>query len=150
MTYAEISILRELIALRRAGAIAAVRCDAGRSSARCCCAKSLPPIGRKSGLRPCHSPKRQTPIARIGWHRAKTPGSRDTKTGTHTTHKRAAVGLGAQRFPGERPAGNSPLICGGSHPSGCAGLRAGCASLHRCKWRQGQSRHSAPKLGGCQ
>lgn len=75
--------------------------------------------------------------------RAKTPGSRDKSTGTHTTPK-VAVGLGAQRFPGERPAGNSPLICGGSHPSGCAGLRAGCVSLHRCKWRQGQSRHSAP------
>lgn len=77
-----------------------------------------------------------------------TPGSRNTNPGTHTTPK-AAVGLGAQRFPGERPAGNSPLICGGSHSFlECVGLRAGCVSLHRCKWRQGQSRHSAPNHRG--
>ena len=66
------------------------------------------------------------------------------KPGTHTTNSKAAVGLGAHWFPGECPAGNSPLICGGRHLSGCLGLRAGCASLHRCKWRQGSTAEKIP------
>lgn len=56
-----------------------------------------------------------------------------------STNKKAPVGLGAHGFLGEWPAGNSPVNRGGGIE-----LRAGCASLHRSKWREGAESANLP------
>lgn len=179
MTRSEIEVIRELLALRRAGAIAAVYCDAGvlrvvlkrrqdggsalrfalRARSRGCAGtdtkggrmsalqeidlgNSTPlPLPRKTGW-----PEAANPDSRIGWHCAKTPGSRNTNTGTHTQPndarraRRAWVSreVACRKLPLEpwrRPV----------HTVAGSEIRAGRASLHRCKWREGRGRHPAPE-----
>jgi hypothetical protein len=62
----------------------------------------------------------------------------------HTHPNTIAVGLRAHGFLGRWPAGNLPLVCGGNRYVTGSEIRAGCVSVHRCKWRQGSTAEKIP------